>query len=41
MYSSGLGEMVQQVRVLEVPAEAPDSIPGTHVVAYNHLELHF
>jgi hypothetical protein len=33
------GEMAQQLRVLAVLAENPDSVPSTHVIAHSYLNL--
>jgi hypothetical protein len=31
------GEMIQYLKVLAAPAEAPGSVPRTHMTAHKHL----
>lgn len=39
MVNSGVGELMQLLRILAAYAEDPGLIPNTHVVAHNYLQL--
>lgn len=41
MYKDGAGQTVQGLRVVTALAQDIGLVPGTHMVAYNHIHLHF
>jgi hypothetical protein len=40
-HKKGPGEMAQWLRALTTFTEEPSSVPRTHIVALNYLQLHF